>query len=191
MREVASILFGAGFTVAVSAALGSLLLSWLRIRLYRGEAALFNWVSGSACLSFLLALLCSAHLARKGFFLWGGIGVIVLALWRERGEPRRRSLPAISYDWLVPFYVIVGGFFLYSFMNALAPEVSPDGSGYHLGNVVRMWRSHGFDWGYRSMYSYLSQGTEMLFLYAFAFGRHSAAALVHFAFFCTLPLLMI
>ena len=43
-----------------------------------------------------------------------------------------------------------------------------------------MWRNHGFAWDYHSMYSYLSQGTEMLFLMAFAFGRHSAAALVHF-----------
>ena len=73
----------------------------------------------------------------------------------------------------------------------LAPEISPDGSGYHLGNVVRMWRNHGFDWGYPSMYAYLSQGTEMLFLFAFSFGRHSAAALVHFAWLCTLPLLMV
>ena len=31
----------------------------------------------------------------------------------------------------------------------------------------------------------------MLFLVAFTFGRHSAAALVHFAYLCTLPLLMV
>ena len=54
-----------------------------------------------------------------------------------------------------------------------------------------MWRNHGFDWDYPSMYSYLSQGTEMLFLVAFSFGRHSAAALVHFTWLCTLPLLMV
>ena len=41
------------------------------------------------------------------------------------------------------------------------------------------------------MYAYLSQGAEMLFLFAFTFGRHSAAALVHFAFLCALPLLMV
>ncbi len=41
------------------------------------------------------------------------------------------------------------------------------------------------------MYSYLSQGVEMLFLFAFAFGKHSAAALVHFSFFCALPVLMV
>src|SRR5262249_22119179 len=31
-------------------------------------------------------------------------------------------------------------------------------------------------------YANLSQGLEMLYLFAFAFGRHSAAAMVHFAF---------
>jgi hypothetical protein len=190
MKEVAAILFGAGFTVAVSAALGALLLRRLRVELYRGEAALVGWVAGAGCLSFLTALLCSVHLARKGVFLWGGIGVIALAVWQGRGRARRKSMPAVSLTWFVPFFLAFGAFFLYYFITALAPEVSADGSGYHLGNVVRIWRSHGFDWEYRSMYSYLSQGTEMLFLVAFAFGRHSAAALVHFAFFCTLPLLM-
>src|SRR5205807_7772107 len=44
---------------------------------------------------------------------------------------------------------------------------------------------------YHSLYSYLSQGAEMLFLVAFSLERHSGASLVHFAFLCTLPLLMV
>ncbi|HLI86630.1 MAG TPA: discoidin domain-containing protein [Bryobacteraceae bacterium] len=76
-------------------------------------------------------------------------------------------------------------------MNALAPEASPDGSGYHMGNVARMWRRHGFVWDYQSMYSYLSQGMEMLFLVAYSIGRHASAALVHFAFLITLALLLV
>ncbi len=191
MREVADILFGAAFTVAVSMAIGSLLLQRLRVTLYRGEAALIGFVSGAGCLSFVLAILCTLHWARKGVFLWGGLAVIALAVWQFRGLPRRRALPGHSYSWMLPFYLVFTAYCIYYFFNALAPEVSPDGSGYHLGNVVRMWRSHGFDWSYPSMYAYLSQGTEMLFLFAFAFGRHSAAALVHFAWLCTLPLLMV
>src|SRR5271165_1517251 len=151
MREVASILFGAAFTIAVCAALGSLLLGRLRLQFYRGEAALLGGVAGAACLSFVIALLCCVHGARKGLFLWGGLTVIALALWQSWGKPRRRSAPAISFTWLVPFYLIFGVFFLYYFFSALAPEVSPDGSGYHLGNVVRIWHAHGFDWQYRSM----------------------------------------
>src|ERR1039457_3121006 len=191
MRDVANILFGAAFTVALSVSLGVLLVARLRLTLYRWEAALIQFVAGAGCLSFLTAILCTLHIARKGVFLWGGLAVIALALRQESRHPRRKSLPAMPLTWMTTFFLIFSAFFIYYFFNALAPEVSPDGSGYHLGNVVRMWRNHGFDWDYPSMYAYLSQGTEMLFLVAFAFGRHSAAALVHFTYFCTLPLLMV
>ena len=48
--------------------------------------------------------------------------------------------------------------------------------------MARYWRLHGFAWDHLTLYSALSQGMEMLFLVAFTFGRHSAAALVHMAF---------
>ncbi len=191
MREVANILFGAAFTVAFSVALGALLLARLRLTLYRWEAALFQFVAGAGCLSFLVAILCTLHIARKGVFQWGGLIAIVLALRQARSAPKRTSLPAVPLMWMAAFSLIFSAYFIYYFFNALAPEVSPDGAGYHLGNVVRMWRHHGFVWDYPSMYAYLSQGTEMLFLVAFTFGRHSAAALVHFTYLCTLPLLMV
>jgi len=191
MRGLVNILFGGVFTVAVSIALGSLLLDRLRLRFYRFEATLFAFLSGSACLSLLVTLLCLVHQARRGYFLWGGIGAISGAIWQARERDRRRALPGIALDWLVPFYLVLGMLFIYYFVNAFAPEVSPDGSGYHLGNVVRIWRSRGFAWNFHSMYAYLSQGVEMLFVFAFSFGRHSSAALVHLAFFSSLPLLMI
>ena len=191
MREVANILFGAAFTVAVSMALGALLLARLRITLYRWEAALFQFVVGAGCLSFLTAILCTMHIARKGVFQWGGLIAIVLALRQAKRAPGRNSLPAVPLAWMAAFFLVFSTLFIYYFFNALAPEVSPDGAGYHLGNVVRMWHHHGFAWDYRSMYAYLSQGTEMLFLVAFNFGRHSAAALVHFTYLCALPLLMV
>src|SRR6516165_8168196 len=187
MRDVAYILFGAAFTVAVSMSLGRLLLARLGLVFHRGEAALFDFVAGSGCLSFVVAILCVLHGARKGVFQWGGLTCIALAVWQGCGVPRPKSLPAVALKWMVPFFLIVGAFFIYYFFNALAPEISPDGTGYHLGNVARIWRNHGFAWDYHSMYSYFSQGVEMLFLVAFSFGRHSSAALVHFAFLCTLP----
>jgi hypothetical protein len=191
MREVLHILFGAGFTVAVAASLGSLVLTQLQTRLYRMEAALIGFLVGAGCLSFLIALLCLVHQAKKGVFQWGGVLIVAAALCQRWKTPRRRELPAVPLTWLWSFFVLFAVFGVYYFINALAPETSPDGSGYHLGNVARMWREHGFAWDYHSMYAYLSQGTEMLFLFAFAFGRHSAAALVHFSFLCTLPLLLV
>ena len=190
MREVFSILFGAAFTVAVAVALGSLLISRLRVALYRTEAGLIAFVAGSACLSFVITLLCFLHVARKGVFQWGGAAAIALAIWNGRGRPKRRELPAIPLTWLAAFWTVFAVFGTWYFVNALAPEISPDGSGYHLGNVARMWRTHGFDWGYRSMYSYLSEGVEVLYLMAFSFGRHSAPALVHLTFFGSLVLLL-
>ncbi len=77
------------------------------------------------------------------------------------------------------------------FTNAMAPERSPDGSTYHLGLVARYMREHGFHRITTNMYANLSQGVEMLYLFAYAFGRHSAAALVHFCFLVTLPLAML
>ena len=80
MKEVLSILFGAGFTAGVSLALGSLLFRWLRIRLYRIEATIFAFVAGSGVLSLLVTLLCITQVARKGVFLWGGIAAIAAAI---------------------------------------------------------------------------------------------------------------
>src|SRR5262249_16904800 len=50
---------------------------------------------------------------------------------------------------------------------------------------------HGFEKIITNMYANLSQGVEMLFLFAFEFGRHSAAALTHFAFLVVLALLIL
>ncbi len=70
--------------------------------------------------------------------------------------------------------------------NAMAPEASPDGAGYHLGLVARYLREHGFVRITDNLYAAMPAGVEMLFLFAFAFGRHSAAAMVHFAFLVAL-----
>ncbi len=64
--------------------------------------------------------------------------------------------------------------------NAMAPEISFDGSRYHLGLVGRYLREHGFHPIRDNFYAAFSQGVEMLYLFAYAFGRHSSAAVVHF-----------
>ena len=102
-----------------------------------------------------------------------------------------KPLPPLPKLWKYTLIVAFSCYFLVYFLNALAPEVSPDGAGYHLGNVARDLRQNGFVWSYRSMYSAFPQGMEMLFLVAFAFGRHSSAALVHFTFLAALPALIV
>ncbi len=188
---VVSAICGAAFTVGVCLAFGSLLLAWLRLEFYRLEATLFAFVSGSACVSLAVFALCVVHQARLVVFLVGGAGLILCALWSARRRPRRVVLPSVPRSWLIVFAVVFAAFFACYFCNAVAPEISPDGSSYHLGNVARDWRHQGFDWDYHSIYSSLSQGMEMLFLVAFLIGRHPAAAMVHLTFQAVLPLLIL
>ena len=171
--EALAILFGAGFTVAVCLALGGLLLG----DCFRDPGARF--VTGAALLSLLVFFLCSLKLAYPLLFLLLGAG---LCLWgRPPGLPSARSAPRPT---LLTF--AFAAFFVLYFFHAMAPEASPDGAGYHLGLVVRYLREHGFVRITDNFYAALPAGVEMLFLFAFAFGRHSSAALVHLAFLVAL-----
>jgi hypothetical protein len=191
MLEPLSILFGAGFTVAVSVAAGRMLLRALSIRLYRQEEHALAFVVGAACLSLLTFILCALGVARRGVFLTVGLAVLALAIRRGAHRPSGESFPALPTFWKWVFRSIFAIYFVLYFFNAMAPEMSPDGVAYHLGIVSRYLRAHGFERITTNMYANLSQGIEMLFLFAFAFGRHSAAALTHFAFLVTLTWAML
>jgi hypothetical protein len=175
-----SIWFGAGLTVLVALALGSL----------AGGKALKDWpvrfVVGAAVLNLIVFLLCCAQLAYPLVFAVLGAGVIAVALWFRKPHPRL-PLRTINYFLLLVF----SAYFILYFFNAMAPEASPDGAGYHLGLVARYLREHGFQPITWNIYASLSEGAEMLFLFAFAFGKHSAAAMVHFAFLVALVWQMI
>ena len=86
------------------------------------------------------------------------------------------------------FGIIAAAFTVLYLFNAWAPEISPDGSSYHLSLVALYLRVHGFKPVLTSVYSMLSGGVDILFMPAFAIGRHSAAALTHFAFLIALAL---
>lgn len=191
MPQPVYILFGALFTVAVMTALGGLVLRWLGLRFHRQEERLFAFVTGAASLSLLVFVLASVHAATKGVFYAVGIAILALAarfrLWRAAGEP----LAPLARGWRLLFWPLFLLFAYVYFINAMSPEWSPDGSAYHLGLVSRYLRAHGFCRITTDMYAHLSQGTELLYMFAFSIGRHSAAALVHFAFLVALPLAMI
>ncbi len=186
MPQVPSILFGAAFAVTVSAALGALLVRTLGVRLYRQEERFVAFVAGSACLSMLMFFLAAVHAVYPGVLLALGAAILAVALRRHAWRPAGEPLAPVSPAWRALFWALFALFTYTSFFHALAPETSPDGSHYHLGLVLRYLEAHGFR-HVPSLYAYLSQGTELLYLFAFAFGRHSAAALVHFAFLAALP----
>jgi hypothetical protein len=187
--HVISSLFGAAFTVAVMWSIGRLLFRRLGIHLHAVEHDLIAFVTGGALLSLSIFMLCGFHAARTPVFL--ALGLAALALnWRFGAAPASR-LPALPALWK---FLFAAPFVLYALLylsNSLAPEASPDGVTYHLGLVYRYFREHGFRVVTTNMYSNLPLGLEMLFLFAFAFGRHSAAATVHCCYLLALPLLML
>ncbi len=137
-----------------------------------------RFVTGAALLSFAVFCLCALQLAYPAVFLSVGVAALWAAgrpLWSRPELPKSRLL--------------LGAFALYLmlyFFNSMAPEISYDGSRYHLGLVARYLRAHGFERITNNLYAGLSQGVEMLYLFAFAFGRHSAASMVHLVFLLAL-----
>jgi hypothetical protein len=189
---VLQILLGFLTCAGTSLALGVAAMRLLRIEMSRGGTLCLGYVLGSAITSTLTLGLAFLWMAREGVFLGIAAGAAVL-LWRNARW--LRTLKATSTDSIpvalgVIFAVAWMVYGTLYFRQALSPEMSADGMSYHLG-LVNLWNhAHGLQKNTR-MYAALPDGVEMLFLFAFATGKHSAAALVHFSFLMLLPLLMV
>ncbi len=179
--------------MAACYAMGVQLIGRLGAGLQRVERIPLAFLLGAACLHLVIF----AMLALKIAYWPVVVGLLVVVCGadplvrgrrprrppeRDQGVPRG---PRRLWLWalFLPFTVLY-------FFHAWAPESSPDGSGYHLGLVARYIRAHGFERITTNMLASFSEGVEMLFVPAFMIGRHSAAALVHFAFAIALALAM-
>jgi hypothetical protein len=109
-----------------------------------------------------------------------------MSAWRIRGE----SVAPLERGLKIFYGVIFAVFTVLYFFHAWAPESSPDGSAYHLGFVQRYLGVHGFEQVTTNMYANLSEGVEMVWVPAFAIGKHSSGALVHYAFLLALAAAM-
>ncbi len=188
-----AILFGFAFTVAFCCLLGSLAVARLGETLHREERWPFAFLIGSAMLSGVIFLLCAIHRARWYVLLALGAAT---AAWAWKSGALRNMKKGPSFDPLprsstIVFLLLFVPFSFAYWANSMAPEISPDGSSYHLGWVKRYAEAGGFQGSETSMYGLLSQGVEMLFLSAFLFGKHSAAAMVHWAFLLDLVWLLV
>jgi F5/8 type C domain len=190
MKALAA-LAGAAFTVAACYALGAMLVARLGARLRRDEKFPLAFVLGAAVLHLAIFAVMALKMVYKPVLIALLSGCVAAALatgdWRlpaaDDGE-RNRLPPAIRYL----FGIIAAAFTVLYLFNAWAPEISPDGSSYHLTLVAHYLRAHGFTPVLTNVYSTLSGGVDVLFVPAFAIGRHSAAALTHFAFLIALAL---
>ena len=187
LREVGGILLGAGLTTVTSYLLGRALLARfprVEAELTAAEHAVFSFAAGSACLSGLVFVLCTLGLFYDAS-VWAiaVLALAVAAIWARRA-PRcradfRQDASIIWTGFLAIAGLLYGALYL---IHAMAPEIRADGVTYHLGLVRRYYGAHGFPTITNNIYAYLSQGAEMLYLFAYAVGRHSAAKLVHFSF---------
>ena len=180
-------MLGAGLTILSSYLLGRTLLALfppVERELTAAEHVLFSFAVGTACLSGLVFVLCaSALFYDASVWLLAGLIVAAAAMWARRSPRSRPAFPrptsVIWSGFLALVGLLYGGLYL---IHAAAPEISPDGVAYHLGLVRRYYGAHGFPAITTNIYAYLSQGAEMLYLFAYAVGRHSAAKLVHLSF---------
>ena len=137
---------------------------------------------GAVIESLLVFVLLIAGIARPPVFFALGAASLLPLLWlRPRLRlPMPSGLPAMILAVYAGLYLV----------HAAAPEIQPDGITYHLGLVSEYARLGRFP-DRVSFYEMLPQGMEMLFLFAFVIGKHSAAKLVHFGFLlATVPLII-
>jgi hypothetical protein len=209
--QAVSALLAAALTGATCYAAGALLIARLGVSLRRAERFPLAFVLGAACVHLAMFAIFAMKIAYKPVFLVLSGGLIAAAAVAHRNSVHNRArqaragesigvarktnaetdfswrnnLPAFGYAAIFAIFTV-----LY-FVNAWAPEWSSDGSGYHLGLIARYLRAHGFERVTTNMYAGLGEGAEMLYALAFAFGRNSAAALVHFSFAIALALAML
>ena len=185
-------LLAAAATLLVCYAGGRAFLSRLQLALTPLEVSLFSLLCGSALVSLLVLATGLAGLLHPLSFLLLAFLIAGAAVWNWRAfpVPNRDTTPLpLPWRWALGLlFLVYGAAYL---AVAMSPEISPDGMAYHLPLIQRYLRDGRIGRIDTDLYAQLSQGLEMLFLPAYAWGRHSAAALVHLAFLAALPLLMI
>lgn len=184
-------LFGGVFTALTAWALGMLLLRGLKLALDKWEERLLAFMAGAACLSAIMFALSALRVVHHAVLWVLALAILGYAAYSGAFRPSKKILPPLPNYWRWIFSAGFAVFTYIGFFNALAPEHSSDGMAYHLGEVIKYQQAHGFPRITDDIYASLSQGIELLYFFAFNFGRHSAASVLHYIFLVTLALLMI
>ena len=170
-----SIFFGAALSLLTAYALGCTLL---RRTPAPPEIALALGAVAESALVFFLLL---AGAGRWHVFL--AMAILSVAAWRmSPRRPLQDPGKRVPRSVRLALTIMLATYGAWYFVNALAPEILADGMTFHLGLPYEYVRRGGFP-DRITFYDLVPQGMEMLYTVAFAFGRHSAAKLVEFAFF--------
>jgi hypothetical protein len=179
-----SILFGAALTLAAAYAWGAVLLRRVAAP---PEIAL---AVGAAVESLLIFLLLALHVGYWPVFLALGLAPLAALPFIGRTGLSDAAVEPLGRYGRIAAGAIFAAYGVWYLVNAMAPEISPDGIVYHLGLAFDYARMGRFPDRF-AFYDALPQGMEMLFTMAFAFGHHSAAKLVEFGFLVATPSLML
>jgi hypothetical protein len=181
---VLSIILGAALALGAAYAWGVILLRRLAAP---PEIAL---AVGAAFESLLIFLLLLLHLGHRPAFLVVGLAPLAVLPFLRPVRLRDPAVEPLGPVGRIAAGVIFAVYGVWYLVNAMAPEISPDGITYHLGLAFEYARLGRFP-DRISFNDALPHGMEMLFTMAFAFGRHSAAKLVEFGFLAATPTLLL
>ena len=185
MPALLPILAGAALTLATSYSLGWVCLHGLPAPRTAALAA------GSAVLSVVIFLLLLFGIA--GRLSFGVVAAAAIAMgFRARRVPLPDA-PKARLDRLsaIALAMVAAPFGALYLVHTLSPGLQADAINYHLGLPAEYLRLGGRFSPRIGFHEMLPQGMEMLFLFAYAFGRESAAKLVHLAFLiASVPLLV-
>jgi hypothetical protein len=183
--SVLRIVFGAAFVWFLCLAAGQLFFRAIRLKLPSREAVFLGFLTGASLVSTAMFLLASGRLVYTKVILIGGLTTIAAWLWLCR--PRWNQTSDLSTLWRIVFWLPLAVYGCLYFFAALMPETSADGTVYHLGLIATYYDHRGFMAMPNDIFAGLPEGIEMLFWIGFAFGKHSAAAMVHLLFLAAMP----
>ena len=145
------------------------------------ELRTFSFAVGAVVLSLVTFVICSLGWLYDAVLV--AIIVAALILWHFYGRVRAGSpeskMAGATSGWMVLAWTVGLQFGVYYLFNALAPEHEHDALGYHLGQIARFRREHGFTLITSNLHAFMPKGAEMLYLFAYSFGRESASKLIH------------
>jgi 4-amino-4-deoxy-L-arabinose transferase-like glycosyltransferase len=184
LQAFLSVLWGAVFALAIAYSLGAICFRSLPL------PAVVRLGLGAVIESLLIFFLFLFGWGTATVFLVGGVLSISTLIFLH--PVRLAESPTVSLDlvsrWI--FFPIRAVYAVLYLVHAMAPEIQPDAVTYHLGLTAEYLRLGAFS-NRIGFYEVLPQGMEMLFAAAFAFGRHSAAGLLHFSFLLATVRLMV
>ncbi|MEP7354164.1 MAG: hypothetical protein ABI824_13115 [Acidobacteriota bacterium] len=192
MKQALAALLGAGITCAACYAVGVLFIQRLLsgVQLRRIERFPLAFTLGAACIHLFVFTTLAIRAAYWPLLIGFEVAAIVWAIRSGAWAPQGLESNKLSRSLRVLIALVGGAFFTVYFFNAWEPEHSPDGAAYHLGLIARELHAHRFEYITSTIYAMLSQGVELVYLPAFAIGRHSAVPLVHLCFAVSLALAM-